>query len=123
MAEYKVQQPKEFSDEILIARRRETRLGGTLYPISEINATSTLKRYVETTLVDASSAAVTVNLPYGIKGERYSIVKVDNTSNNVLIDPNGSETIIGASTYSLPNQYDAITIQFDGTEWFALSNF
>jgi hypothetical protein len=61
----------------------------------------------------------TINLPTasGRQGKAYVIKKTDSGSGEVIIDPNGAETIDGAATLSLYKQYDAVIIYSDGTNW------
>jgi len=72
--------------------------------------------------VDATSAAVTITLPKVAKNESltYYIKKIDSSVNAVTIDGNGSETIDGATTQSLPNQYDSIIVNCTGSQWFKI---
>lgn len=77
-------------------------------------------------LVDASSGAVTINLPAasGLSGREYIITKTDSSVNNVLIDANSSETINGNSIFYLAVQYEKITLICTGSEWIVVgSNF
>lgn len=70
-------------------------------------------------LVDASGAARTITLPAasGISGRIYVIKKTDSSGNAVTVDANASETIDGATTYTLSAQYKFVVIQCDGTSW------
>lgn len=74
-------------------------------------------------LVDASAAAVTISLPTasGNAGLTYVIKKIDSSGNNVTIDPNGTETIDGATTVTLSSQYSYRMIVSDGTNWVVVS--
>lgn len=71
-----------------------------------------------TILANAASGAITVNLPAasGVADQVYTIKKTD-ASNDVTIDGNGSETIDGATTATLSNQYEFYTIISDGSNW------
>lgn len=74
--------------------------------------------------VDASSASVSATLPtVADAGNNFEVTikKVDSSSNAVTVDGNGSETIDGSTTQTLSNQYDAITVVSDGTEWHVKS--
>ena len=73
----------------------------------------------DTILCDATSGAITVNLPtaVGISGKKYDIKKIDSTSNSVTIDPDGTETIDGETTIVIIGENDNYTIQSDGTNW------
>lgn len=58
---------------------------------------------------NAVGGAMTVNLPAAIgKGRLVTIKKIDSSANAVTIDGNSSETIDGATTYSLAAQYDVV---------------
>ena len=74
-------------------------------------------------LVDASSGSVTINLPAssGLLGRKYIIVKIDSSSNTVIIDGNASETINGSVTKNINGQYGLIEIISDNTNWTSLS--
>jgi hypothetical protein len=71
-------------------------------------------------LADATSNAITVNLPMasGNSGLQYFIKKTDSSANTVTIDPNASETVDGQTTYILTVQYESIIIICDGSNWF-----
>lgn len=72
---------------------------------------------------DATSGAITITLPAAATaGDGFTIaVKKMDSSNNVVIDGDGSETIDGALTYTLSTQYDAVFIQCDGSNWNILT--
>ena len=82
-------------------------------------ATYTATSDDDTILCDATSGAITVNLPtaVGISGKKYDIKKIDSTSNSVTIDPDGTETIDGETTIVIIGENDNYTIQSDGTNW------
>ncbi len=73
-----------------------------------------------TYLVDATSGAVTANLPTASSSEGWVVVlkKVDASGNAVTADGNGSETIDGATTKALSSQWDFVRLVCDGTAWF-----
>lgn len=70
--------------------------------------------------VSASGANRTMTLPAssGRTGKIYLIQKSDSSTNTVTIDPNSSETINGASTLVLTQQYQTVMIWCDGSNWF-----
>jgi len=72
--------------------------------------------------VDATSGALTITLPKVVNSEdlTYYIKKIDVSVNAVTIDGNGSETIDGATTQSLPNQYDSLTMNCNGSVWYLI---
>ena len=73
-------------------------------------------------LGNAASESITISLPAAASytGRMFVIKKVDSSANLVTIDPNGAETIDGASTYDLNVQWEAIQVQSNGTSWFVL---
>ncbi len=75
----------------------------------------------KTLLVDATAGAVMITLPAASDSAHrvMSFKKVDASGNAVTIDA-GTDTIDGAGTQVLAAQYDGLTIQSDGTEWFIL---
>lgn len=78
----------------------------------------------DTILVDASSGATEVDLPAAAtsSGVQLTIRKTDTSVNAVTIDPNSSETINGSATsVSLTQQYDSITLLCDGSGWVITS--
>jgi hypothetical protein len=104
-----------------------TRLNGA-FNLKQVSKTSTYTADDTdcTIFVDATSGAVTINLPttgFGrVSGRIYIIKKTDASGNAVTIDGNSSETIDGATTYSLASQYKYVTIQSNGTNWFIIGN-
>ena len=74
-------------------------------------------------LCDSSAGAWTLTLPAasGVTDKIYYIKKTDSSGNAITIDPNGTETIDGATTLSISVQYDAYAIVSDGSNWHAIS--
>lgn len=78
----------------------------------------------DTVSVDATSGAITIALTAAATlgdGFEITIKKTDSSANAVTIDPNASETIDGATTYTLSNQNDFVTIVCNGTNWLVKS--
>lgn len=73
-------------------------------------------------LVNATGGNVTIALPAAatVAGHVYYIKKIDSSGNSVIIDPNGAETIDGASTVTTTTQYESFTIVSDGVAWFII---
>jgi hypothetical protein len=67
----------------------------------------------------ASPGPSTVNLPAGFTGQYFAVVdgKGDAGTNNITIDPNGSQTINGATTYVINRDRKAVVFIWNGTEW------
>lgn len=116
-----------FGDEVLATR---------------LNSEKRLGRYVRTEVADVDftagtrdhliaytslSAGRTVSLPAASSlkvGDSY-IVKDESggaSSNNIVIDPDGSETIDGAATFTISADYGRVEIYTDGSNWFILED-
>jgi hypothetical protein len=84
-----------------------------------VSGNTTLGNHI-TVFVDTSGGIRTITLPAaaGVGGRVY-IIKNIGTS-KVTIDGNASETIDGNPTRDLTNQYAAVGIQSNGSNWFVL---
>jgi hypothetical protein len=92
-------------------------------PVVEVNANTTLGAGNHTCLVNTNAANRVITLPTAASGQYriYRIKKIDAAANTVTVDANGAETIDGAANTVLSSQYDAVTLQSDGTTWWILS--
>lgn len=105
-------------------RKLEGRERGSVSPIVSIATALALKAANQTALVNAGGGAITVTLPAAATA-RYTIItvkKIDASANAVILDGDGAETIDGAATYTLSNQYDVATVWSSGTAWIVVSN-
>jgi hypothetical protein len=96
-------------------------VGGNL-TVTQVSTNYTALVTDDVILVNATGGTVTVTLPpaSGNSGKVYQIKKIDSSSNTVVIDGNGSETIDDALTLTTTVQYEAFTIVCDGTEWWII---
>ena len=78
----------------------------------------------ETILANVSAGAFAITLPtaVGATGKTYCIKKIDSSANAVTVNTTSSQTIDGATSRLLTNQYDAIQVQSDGAHWFIIAN-
>lgn len=86
-----------------------------------VNAALTLN---EVGIIEASAGAsgITLTLPSAATaGLMYTIKKVDSVAGTVTINTTGAQTIDGAATRVLYNQYDQITVVSTGTKWDVVS--
>lgn len=70
--------------------------------------------------VDATSGSITVTLPLAstMLGKQYMIKKMDASANTVVVVRTGSDTIDGATSVTLTNQYNSLTVISDGiSKW------
>ena len=121
-----------------MAVTKSSYFGGNAAPKSTVDIVGSLgwKREVITstdTLGDsdgifycnAASGAITLNLPASANYERrlYLIQKTDTSSNNITIDPDGSEFIDGFPSLSLTGLNQAVLIQCNGVGWDVIATF
>lgn len=72
-------------------------------------------------LADSSSNAITINLPVASENSGRIVNIKDKGgnagTNNITIDPNGSETIDGGATVAISSNYGSMTVLCDGANW------
>lgn len=91
--------------------------------ISKTSAYTLVPSSDDTCLADATSTAFTVTLPAasGNGGKKFTIKKIDSTSNIVTIARAGSDTIDGATSALLSLQYESVTLVSDGSAaWYII---
>lgn len=71
---------------------------------------------------DCTSGNLTFTLPAAasITGRQYTFKRIDGSANSVIVDGNASETIDGATTYTLATQWQSISIISNGTNWLII---
>jgi hypothetical protein len=87
-------------------------------------ASATLSATDFSTVCNNTTGAVTMTLPTaaGTAGRVYILKKTSAAGNNVTVAGyNGTETIDGATTYTITNQYSYLMIQSNGTNWYILT--
>lgn len=95
--------------------------GQTASDVRTVTGTLTARPIDRVLKADASSGAVTVNLPSAAPNlVEYTIIKSDASVNTVTVDPAGSETINGAATRVLSAQWETMTLRSDGANWLAV---
>lgn len=73
-------------------------------------------------MVDASSGDISISLPAASVSTNkiYTIMKTDESTHTVLIEPAGDDTINGQQSITLTLQYQYVTIVCEGTGWFII---
>jgi hypothetical protein len=86
------------------------------------SADLTLDNTHSTVAVDTSGGNRIITLPtaVGIAGRVYTIKRITAGANTLTVDANGTETIDGALTVLLPNQWDVVRVQSDGANWLII---
>lgn len=95
--------------------------------IETVTGNTTLDDTHSTLLVNASGN-VTITLPTAASaynntdgiGRIYEIKKIDADADIVTLDGNSSELIDGATTAVITTQWEAITVQSNGTSWYII---
>ncbi|MDV7392313.1 hypothetical protein RZS08_13195, partial [Arthrospira platensis SPKY1] len=90
--------------------------GSLLDAVNVLSTNTTLDSTHKTVLV---SGNITITLPtaVGITGKTYTIKKTDSNATEVVIDPNGAQTIDGFSTIEMYETNSVLTIVSDGSNW------
>jgi hypothetical protein len=78
-------------------------------------------------ICDATAGAFTLTLPSattgsGNSGRQFVVKKIDATANAITIATQASQTIDGASTYSLPTRWKYVVLVSDGNNWMIVAN-
>jgi hypothetical protein len=101
--------------------------GNNVVFVSRVSSTITAASYTQAGTdhvlkVDTTTNSVTINLLAANtqSGAQVQIKRISAGANTLTIDPSGAETIDGAATLSLPNQWDHATIVSDGANWLRL---
>ena len=89
--------------------------GWSLKEVSS-NYTASSNEFV---LANASAGAITITLPSPSANVRVAVKKIDDTTNEVVVDA-GTSKIDGRTTFTLKTQYEAYEFYCNGTEWFIL---
>lgn len=88
------------------------------YPIATKSGTYTITNADCVILADATSGAFALTLPASpATGESYFIKKIDSSANAVTINGN-TKNIDGAASTTLPAQWNAIELVYNGTAWY-----
>ena len=79
----------------------------------------------ETILVNSAGGSIKIDLPASTTSQQahYTIKKIDASTNPILVDPDGAETIEGATDYTLDEENQVVEIICFGTNWFILSEY
>lgn len=73
--------------------------------------------------VDSTSGNITASIVSAATagaGFVVAFIRTDNSANTITLDPAGTETINGATTVTIENQYDIWEIVSDGTNWLVI---
>ena len=90
--------------------------------IKSISAAYTAKPDDGIILVDTSGGGVTVTLPLasGLKTKIFQIKETANPGSNVTVARSGSDTIDGATSYTVSGTYAYARFVSDGSNWWSV---
>lgn len=88
-------------------------------PVSSDNYTLSNVDHSVTIAYTTGASNRTLTLPAAASnaGKAVEVKKVDSGVGTVIIDPNASETVDGASTFTLTSQWDSVRLRSDGSNW------
>jgi hypothetical protein len=96
--------------------------GGTsIYVVINVNSNTTITQTsgIRKYLVDCTSGDIMINLATAVGNtSSITIKKIDATSNKIIVDGNGSQTIDGQLIQNLLFQYTSVTLFSDGANWY-----
>lgn len=89
----------------------------TIASITSADSPYTVPNWQYLIKADATSGAITVNLPTSVSNDakKIMIIKTDSSVNSITIDPFGLETLNGLPTDTLTSQWDKGQYYSDGT--------
>lgn len=123
---YKVVLTDEDSVEIWTADPVDGSLGATgAVDVKDEAYTITIGDATKLIAVDASGGAITITLLAATtagNGFEVTVKKTDSSANAVTVDGNGSETVDGAATNVLADQYASATYRCDGSNWHVVGD-
>ena len=83
------------------------------------NETSVSKENV--LLCDATSNAITINLPTAVGNtSKFIIKKIDSSSNIVIVDGSAGQFLDGDLTFNLIYQHQSVSLVTNGSNWFII---
>lgn len=96
---------------------------GRRHGIRTLNSSTTLADTDEFVFADANGGAFTVTLPNsnGRDGQVYTIKKIDASANAITINTTSSQTIDNATSHTLSNQWDFVTVIANGGNWLIVA--
>ena len=109
-----------------ISKKKGASVSSESKPILDVTTKSTTYTALTTDqviLVNTASAwTLSLYSAIGNTGRTLKVIKTSSDLNPLTIDPNGSETINGKSTFKLNTQNESINLMSDGTNWVILDH-
>ena len=96
---------------------------GSISATGDVNENAGIDTYFCTNAADTGDITITLPSAAGLTGREFTFIKTDSTTNNIIIDGDGSETLNGYSSITLDCQYARIKIVSDGSNWQVKEHF
>lgn len=93
-------------------------LVGRIHKTTRITGATTLTASHHVVLCDTDGGAFTVTLPAGVEGTNYRLINCGSSGNNLTVDPDGTEQILGggAGVATTVTDGNSINIHYNATE-------
>lgn len=123
-----VNAPQEFISDTIYGRNGGTFAGllnsnGRASAMRTVTGNTTLTATDEIVFANATTGAIVVTLPAATNLNKFKVVKIDSSANTVTITRAWSDTINGATTKVLSNQFDGAELSSNGaTAWYAANS-
>lgn len=88
---------------------------------TSVSANYTAVPVDRTILASSGASGITVTLPAAVRGTQITIKKVDSAAGVVTIATTSGQTIDGLTTRVMSAQYDALTVESNGTAWYIIN--
>jgi len=96
---------------------------GSISATGSVNENAGIDTYFCTNAADTGDITITLPSAAGLTGREFTFIKTDSTTNDIIIDGDGSETLNGYASITLDCQYARIKIVSDGSNWQVKEHF
>ena len=91
-------------------------------PVTRITSAAspyTVLTTYETLFINTDGGAVTATLPAGTANKKYRIVNTGTSANDVTLNPNGAENLVGENSAWTIEDFSSLIIQYNTTDgWY-----
>ncbi len=92
----------------------------TAYDVTRVAAAAVVGSDLVLCTTGASDLALQLVKAVEFRDRTMAIKKIDAGAGQVLIDPDGTETLDGQTTYTVSAQYTVVSIRSDGDNWWVV---
>ena len=91
------------------------------YTSRSVSSNETMLAADERKVISFTNSPTYTLLPAATAGNGFTFLAFNAGTGTITLDPDGSETIDGASTYTLIDQYQSALVWTNGTTWFVIA--